>query len=178
MAMDFSSIPIIDISPLLAKSDDPKMADDPAVLDVVTQLDKACTEAGFFYVSRGSAWWGSGSGSWFGSTIVFGNLHLGENVGFQVSVVTESMVRRRVRPAPYIESLLDKCGQAAGPVEHGNDGSGSGSRFGSTIVCGNLHLGGECWVSSFGWRYGVSLSCGPEALTQLFLPSSSGLPNT
>jgi isopenicillin N synthase-like dioxygenase len=39
-----------DISPLLAKSDDPKMVDDPAVLDVVTQLDKACTQAGFFYV--------------------------------------------------------------------------------------------------------------------------------
>jgi len=39
-----------DISPLLAKSDDPKMAEDPGVLDVVAQLDKACTEAGFFYV--------------------------------------------------------------------------------------------------------------------------------
>jgi isopenicillin N synthase-like dioxygenase len=39
-----------DISPLLAKSDDPNMVEDPAVLDVVTQLDKACTEAGFFYV--------------------------------------------------------------------------------------------------------------------------------
>jgi hypothetical protein len=26
------------------------MADDPVVLDVVTQLDKACIEAGFFYV--------------------------------------------------------------------------------------------------------------------------------
>lgn len=39
-----------DISPLVAKSDDPKMAEDPGVLDVVTQLDKACTEAGFFYV--------------------------------------------------------------------------------------------------------------------------------
>ncbi|KEH31474.1 2OG-Fe(II) oxygenase family oxidoreductase [Medicago truncatula] len=50
MAVDFSSIPIIDISPLLAKSDDPKMAEDPGVLDVVAQLDKACTEAGFFYV--------------------------------------------------------------------------------------------------------------------------------
>ncbi|KAJ1421148.1 Oxoglutarate/iron-dependent dioxygenase [Sesbania bispinosa] len=50
MATDFSSIPIIDISPLLAKSDDPKMAEDPAVLEVVQQLDKACTEAGFFYV--------------------------------------------------------------------------------------------------------------------------------
>ncbi|WVZ22874.1 hypothetical protein V8G54_001418 [Vigna mungo] len=39
-----------DISPLLAKADDPKMAEDPAVLEVVRQLDKACTEAGFFYV--------------------------------------------------------------------------------------------------------------------------------
>uniref|UniRef100_A0AB06X9E9 Non-haem dioxygenase N-terminal domain-containing protein n=1 Tax=Glycine max TaxID=3847 RepID=A0AB06X9E9_SOYBN len=50
MATDFSSIPIIDISPLLAKADDPKMAEDPGVLEVVKQLDKACTEAGFFYV--------------------------------------------------------------------------------------------------------------------------------
>ncbi|RDX71257.1 putative 2-oxoglutarate-dependent dioxygenase [Mucuna pruriens] len=50
MATDFSSIPIIDISPLLAKADDPKMAEDPGVLEVATQLDKACTEAGFFYV--------------------------------------------------------------------------------------------------------------------------------
>ncbi|CAK8562449.1 unnamed protein product [Lathyrus sativus] len=50
MALDFSYIPIIDISPLLAKSDDPKMAQDPGVLDVVAQLDKACTQAGFFYV--------------------------------------------------------------------------------------------------------------------------------
>ncbi|CAI8611151.1 unnamed protein product [Vicia faba] len=50
MALDFSYIPIIDISPLLAKSDDPKMAQDPGVLEVVAQLDKACSEAGFFYV--------------------------------------------------------------------------------------------------------------------------------
>ncbi|CAK8562448.1 unnamed protein product [Lathyrus sativus] len=50
MALDFSYIPIIDISPLLAKSDDPKMGQDPGVLDVVAQLDKACTQAGFFYV--------------------------------------------------------------------------------------------------------------------------------
>ncbi|ESW27891.1 hypothetical protein PHAVU_003G241200 [Phaseolus vulgaris] len=50
MATDFSSIPVIDISPLLAKADDPKMAEDPGVLEVVRQLDKACTEAGFFYV--------------------------------------------------------------------------------------------------------------------------------
>lgn len=51
MATDFSSIPLIDISPLLAKADDPKMAEDPGVLEVVRQLDKACTEAGFFYVT-------------------------------------------------------------------------------------------------------------------------------
>ncbi|CAL0312840.1 unnamed protein product [Lupinus luteus] len=50
MATDFSSIPIINISALLAKSDDPKMGEDPCVLEVVRQLDKACTEAGFFYV--------------------------------------------------------------------------------------------------------------------------------
>ncbi|XP_047149039.1 probable 2-oxoglutarate-dependent dioxygenase At3g50210 [Vigna umbellata] len=50
MATNFSSIPVIDISPLLAKADDPKMAEDPGVLEVVRQLDKACTEAGFFYV--------------------------------------------------------------------------------------------------------------------------------
>ncbi|KAI4314990.1 hypothetical protein L6164_027844 [Bauhinia variegata] len=50
MATEFSSIPIIDISPLLGKSDDPKMAEDPGVADVVRLLDKACREAGFFYV--------------------------------------------------------------------------------------------------------------------------------
>ncbi|KAF4377607.1 hypothetical protein G4B88_006887 [Cannabis sativa] len=50
MATDFKSIPIIDISPLLAKCDDPKMAEDPGVSEVVKQLDQACKEAGFFYV--------------------------------------------------------------------------------------------------------------------------------
>ncbi|KAE8696223.1 putative 2-oxoglutarate-dependent dioxygenase [Hibiscus syriacus] len=49
MATDFKSIPIIDIAPLLAKCDDPKMAQDPGVCEVVKQLDKACREAGFFY---------------------------------------------------------------------------------------------------------------------------------
>ncbi|XP_057420798.1 probable 2-oxoglutarate-dependent dioxygenase At3g50210 isoform X2 [Lotus japonicus] len=52
MATDFSSIPIIDIGLLLAKADDPKMAEDPGVLEVVRNLDKACTEAGFFYVKN------------------------------------------------------------------------------------------------------------------------------
>ncbi|KAK2372538.1 hypothetical protein QL285_073659 [Trifolium repens] len=33
------------------------------------------------------------------------------------TVVSEPMVRRRVRPAPSIESLPDKGGQAACPVE-------------------------------------------------------------
>ncbi|XVF61230.1 hypothetical protein PTKIN_Ptkin08bG0113300 [Pterospermum kingtungense] len=50
MATDFKSIPIIDISPLLAKWDDPKMAQDPGLCEVVQQLDEACREAGFFYV--------------------------------------------------------------------------------------------------------------------------------
>ncbi|XVE82833.1 hypothetical protein DITRI_Ditri16bG0037400 [Diplodiscus trichospermus] len=50
MATDFKSIPIIDISPLLAKWDDPKMALDPGVCEVVKQLDQACRDAGFFYV--------------------------------------------------------------------------------------------------------------------------------
>ncbi|KAF3972758.1 hypothetical protein CMV_003765 [Castanea mollissima] len=50
MATDFKSIPIIDISALLAKCDDPKMAEDPGVSEVVRQLDQACREAGFFYV--------------------------------------------------------------------------------------------------------------------------------
>lgn len=39
-----------DISALLAKCDDPKMAQDPSVSEVVKQLHRACTEAGFFYV--------------------------------------------------------------------------------------------------------------------------------
>ncbi|KAF6143955.1 hypothetical protein GIB67_017563 [Kingdonia uniflora] len=75
MASDFKSIPIIvvidfgsdispflaksndpnmgedpDISPLLAKSNDPNMGEDPGVCQVVKQLDQACKEAGFFYV--------------------------------------------------------------------------------------------------------------------------------
>lgn len=39
-----------DISPLVAKSDDENMAEDEGVCEVVRQLDKACREAGFFYV--------------------------------------------------------------------------------------------------------------------------------
>ncbi|GAY50285.1 hypothetical protein CUMW_125450 [Citrus unshiu] len=63
MATDFKSIPIIGkalvsdsdsdsihVSPLVAKCEDPKMAEDPGVSQVVKQLDKACKEAGFFYV--------------------------------------------------------------------------------------------------------------------------------
>ncbi|XP_031253610.1 probable 2-oxoglutarate-dependent dioxygenase At3g50210 isoform X1 [Pistacia vera] len=50
MATDFKSIPVIDISPLLANCDDPNMGEDPGVRKVVTQLDQACREAGFFYV--------------------------------------------------------------------------------------------------------------------------------
>ncbi|GAB4846957.1 hypothetical protein Ancab_025967 [Ancistrocladus abbreviatus] len=50
MATDFKSIPVIDISPLLAKSDDLDMAEDPGVCGVVNQLDQACRQAGFFYV--------------------------------------------------------------------------------------------------------------------------------
>ncbi|XP_021301218.1 probable 2-oxoglutarate-dependent dioxygenase At3g50210 isoform X2 [Herrania umbratica] len=53
MATDFKSIPIIDIAPLLAKWDDPKMAQDPGVCEVVKQLDQACREAGFFYKGHG-----------------------------------------------------------------------------------------------------------------------------
>ncbi|PNX83241.1 hypothetical protein L195_g039281 [Trifolium pratense] len=37
--------------------------------------------------------------------------------GDDPTVVSESMVRRRVRLTPCIESLPDKGGQAAGPVE-------------------------------------------------------------
>ncbi|XP_050205935.1 probable 2-oxoglutarate-dependent dioxygenase At3g50210 isoform X2 [Mercurialis annua] len=50
MSTDFKSIPIIDVSPLVAKFDDPNMAQDPIVCEVVKQLDQACREAGFFYV--------------------------------------------------------------------------------------------------------------------------------
>ncbi|KAF3575059.1 hypothetical protein F2Q69_00061452 [Brassica cretica] len=50
MATDFKSLPVIDISPLLLKCDDPDMAEDPGVIQVVKQLDRACRDAGFFYV--------------------------------------------------------------------------------------------------------------------------------
>lgn len=39
-----------DVSPLIAKSDDAKIAEDAGVCEVVKQLDQACREAGFFYV--------------------------------------------------------------------------------------------------------------------------------
>ncbi|XP_059623919.1 probable 2-oxoglutarate-dependent dioxygenase At3g50210 [Cornus florida] len=50
MATDFKSIPLIDIGPLVVKWDDPNMAEDKDVAEVVRQLDQACREAGFFYV--------------------------------------------------------------------------------------------------------------------------------
>ncbi|KAG6392893.1 hypothetical protein SASPL_147121 [Salvia splendens] len=50
MATDFISIPLIDISPLVEKWDDPNPIRDERVAEVVQQLDKACREAGFFYV--------------------------------------------------------------------------------------------------------------------------------
>lgn len=39
-----------DISPLVAKCDDPNVAQDKDVAEVVRLLDQACREAGFFYV--------------------------------------------------------------------------------------------------------------------------------
>ncbi|KAK1301119.1 putative 2-oxoglutarate/Fe(II)-dependent dioxygenase [Acorus calamus] len=50
MASNFKTIPIIDISPLLKKRDDPNMSEDKGVLEVCNLLDRACKEAGFFYV--------------------------------------------------------------------------------------------------------------------------------
>ncbi|GJW91045.1 probable 2-oxoglutarate-dependent dioxygenase [Tanacetum coccineum] len=50
MSTDFQSIPLIDISPLVAKCDDPNVAEDKDVAEVVRFLDQACKEAGFFYV--------------------------------------------------------------------------------------------------------------------------------
>ncbi|KAG8384348.1 hypothetical protein BUALT_Bualt04G0108800 [Buddleja alternifolia] len=50
MATDFKSIPLIDISSLVEKWDDPNMAQDEGVAEVVRRLDQACREAGFFYV--------------------------------------------------------------------------------------------------------------------------------
>ncbi|XP_051126694.1 probable 2-oxoglutarate-dependent dioxygenase At3g50210 [Andrographis paniculata] len=50
MATDFKSIPIIDIGPLVEKWNHPSMSEDRGVAEVARQLDKACREAGFFYV--------------------------------------------------------------------------------------------------------------------------------
>ncbi|KAM7264596.1 hypothetical protein ACFE04_002279 [Oxalis oulophora] len=50
MAIAFKSLPIIDISPMLAKIDDPNAEEDSGVCEVVKQLDQACREAGFFYI--------------------------------------------------------------------------------------------------------------------------------
>ncbi|KAF2295341.1 hypothetical protein GH714_032607 [Hevea brasiliensis] len=48
--METSLLSSADIGPLVAKCDDPNMARDPTVCEVVKQLDQACREAGFFYV--------------------------------------------------------------------------------------------------------------------------------
>lgn len=45
----FTSIPIIDIGPLVEKSDDPTLGDHEDVAEVVRLLDSACKETGFFY---------------------------------------------------------------------------------------------------------------------------------
>jgi isopenicillin N synthase-like dioxygenase len=51
MVTDFKSLlPVIDISPLLAKCDDFDMAEDAGVVEVVGKLDRACRDVGFFYV--------------------------------------------------------------------------------------------------------------------------------
>ncbi|THU59023.1 hypothetical protein C4D60_Mb03t20610 [Musa balbisiana] len=42
---------IVDISAFLEKIDDPRMGDDKELLEVIRQLDDACKEAGFFYVT-------------------------------------------------------------------------------------------------------------------------------
>lgn len=43
-------IPLADIGSLVEKIDDPNMANDADLLEVVRLLDNACKEAGFFYV--------------------------------------------------------------------------------------------------------------------------------
>ncbi|CAN7099208.1 unnamed protein product [Brassica rapa subsp. narinosa] len=51
MATNFKPhLPIIDISPLLVKCNDPDMMDDTGVAEVVQKLDRACRDVGFFYV--------------------------------------------------------------------------------------------------------------------------------
>ncbi|XP_031478765.1 probable 2-oxoglutarate-dependent dioxygenase At3g50210 [Nymphaea colorata] len=45
-----TSIPIIDVGPLLEKCEDPRMGEDAGVLEVVRQLDKAGRGDGIFYV--------------------------------------------------------------------------------------------------------------------------------
>lgn len=44
----FQQLP--DIGPLVEKIDDPSMANDADLMEVVRMLDDACKEAGFFYV--------------------------------------------------------------------------------------------------------------------------------
>ncbi|KAG0512675.1 hypothetical protein BDA96_10G034200 [Sorghum bicolor] len=48
--MDSDAIPLIDIAPLVERIDDPNMANDKDLLQVVQMLDGACKNAGFFYV--------------------------------------------------------------------------------------------------------------------------------
>ncbi|XP_073010639.1 homoarginine-6-hydroxylase 2-ODD-233-like isoform X1 [Typha latifolia] len=50
MGSDFKAIPVIDVSPLVNKIDDPNMVQDKDLLEVVRLLDEACKDTGFFYV--------------------------------------------------------------------------------------------------------------------------------
>ncbi|KAL6642982.1 hypothetical protein ACP70R_021163 [Stipagrostis hirtigluma subsp. patula] len=50
MGSGFTAIPLIDISPLVEKIDDPNMANDNDLLQVVRMLDQACREGAFCYV--------------------------------------------------------------------------------------------------------------------------------
>ncbi|KAL7141431.1 hypothetical protein ABFS83_08G052100 [Erythranthe nasuta] len=88
MATDFKSIPLIDISELVEKCDDPNSTQDKGVAEVVRQLDQACREAGFFYV---------------------------KGHGIPESLVKEiRTISRRFFDSPYEEKLKIKLSSASG----------------------------------------------------------------
>ncbi|XP_016490991.2 homoarginine-6-hydroxylase 2-ODD-C23.1-like [Nicotiana tabacum] len=51
MATEFKTIPLIDISPLLQKWDEVNESQNESIAGVVKELDEACKNEGFFYVT-------------------------------------------------------------------------------------------------------------------------------
>ncbi|KAM0943110.1 putative aminocyclopropanecarboxylate oxidase [Dioscorea sansibarensis] len=123
MASDFQTIPIIDIGPLVNKSDDPKMAEDKQVLEVVRLLDEACKMAGFFYV-KGHGIPDSLIEEVRGVTRKFFNLPYEEKIKIKMTLASGYRGYQRVgenitKGKPDMQEAID-CYK---PMEHGEYGT-------------------------------------------------------